>query len=349
MKKKAPGVKAPTIRDVARLSGVSHTTVSFVINDVAGESISEETRARVLEAVKLLDYHPSEAARSLNRRTSTLIGFALPESENAHYQEIAIGIERYVEEHNFGLFRVLTHFEDAREQRCFTWLKQKRYDGLILIPASGSRLNEELNHLFDQGYPVVTLGVMHSRVDNVQAELERGEREIIQHLFELGHRRIGYIHGVADHTIFDYRLDACVRAQQKLGLTVRDEWIHRCGPTVADGYNAAKMLFEGRSKKDCPTALVVVNDLLASAVVAALSSLGLRIPQDVSIATFDNTNLAQYTVFPPLTSVDYQAYEMGRQAAELLIARLAQRDRPRVHLEMRARLIVRQSTGPAAS
>ncbi len=346
MKKKEAGVKAPTIRDVARLSGVSHTTVSFVINDVAGESISEETRARVMEAVRVLDYHPSEAARSLNRRTSTLMGFALPEVENAHYQEIAAGIESYVEEHQFGLFRVLTHFEHARELQCFTWLKQKRYDGLILIPASGPRLNEELNHLFDLGYPVVTLGVMHSRVDNVQAELERGEREILQHLFELGHRRIGYIHGVADHTIFDYRLDACLRAQQQLGLTVKYDWICRCGPTVVDGYNTTKALFEGCPKEDCPTALVVVNDLLAGSSIAALSSLGLRVPQDVSIATFDNTHLAQYTVFPPLTSVDYQAYEMGRQAAGLLIARLAERDRPRVHLELRAHLIVRQSTGP---
>ena len=349
MKKKEAGVKAPTIRDVARLSGVSHTTVSFVINDVVGESISEETRARVMEAVRILDYHPSEAARSLNRRTSTLIGFAFPESENAHYQEIAAGIESYVEEHNFGLFRVLTNFADAREERCFTWLKQKRYDGLILIPASGLRLKEELNLLFDQGYPIVTLGVMHSRVDNVQAELERGEREILQHLFELGHRRIGYIHGVTDHTIFDYRLDACLRAQQRLGLPIKDDWVLRCGPTVVDSYHATKTLFEGCSHADCPTALVVVNDLLANAAVTALSSLGLRVPQDVSIATFDNTKLAQYTVFPPLTSVDYQAYEMGRQAAELLLARLAQRDRPRVHLEMRARLIVRQSTGPAAS
>ena len=347
VKKVAHLEKRPTMRDVAKLAGVSHTTVSFVLNAVPTETISPETRARVLAAIKELDYHPHEAARSLNRQSTQQIGLAIPEWQNAHYQEIAQGVETFAEEHGFGIFQSITHFEADREQRCFEWLKQERYDGLILIPATGEQLNAQLSDLFDQHYPIVTLGIFESSVDNVRAELEKGERQVLEHLYALGHRRIGYIHGVANHAIFDYRLDTCLRIQRELGLVVQDRWIRRCGPTVESGYAATMSLLQACHGDDCPTALVVVNDLLASAAIAALHGMGIRVPHDMSIATFDNTQMANFTVVPALTSVDYQANEMGRYAAELIINRIAKRDRPRAQFEMRAKLMVRASSGPA--
>ncbi len=339
--------KRPTIRDVAKLAGVSHTTVSFVINEVATETISEATRKRVLDAIQTLDYHPHEGARSLNRQSTQQIGLAVPEWQNAHYQEIAQGIETYAEEQGFGIFQTITHFEAEREQRCIQWLKQERFDGLILIPATGELLNDQLHELFEQHYAVVTLGIFESSVDNVRAESHKGERQILEHLYHLGHRRIGYIHGVANHSLFDYRLEACLRAQRELGIPVVDQWICRCGPTVESGYHATQALLADHGATERPTALVVVNDLLASATIAAINAHGLTVPHDMSVATFDNTQIANYMVFPPLTSVDYQANEMGRCAADLIISRLKNRTRPRAQFEMRAKLMVRASTGPA--
>jgi DNA-binding LacI/PurR family transcriptional regulator len=345
--KKADPIKLPTIRDVAQHAGVSHTTVSFVLNNVTTETISPGTRERVLNAIKELDYHPREAARMLNRRSSQQIGLAIPESHNAHYQEIAAGAEMYAEQHGFGVFQTNTHFDIEREKRCFDWLKQQRVDGLILIPSSGTRLNEELDKLFEAGYPIVTLGVFESRVDNVRAELAKGERQVLEHLIGLGHRRIGYIHGVANHAVFDYRLDTCLNLQRELGLEVVDAWVRRCGPGAEDGYEATRTLLRDCQGAERPTALVVVNDLLASATIASLYAAGIRAPEGMSVATFDNTRLAVHTVTPPLTSIDYKAQEMGMCAAELVISRLANRERPRAQLEMRAQLVVRGSTGPA--
>jgi DNA-binding LacI/PurR family transcriptional regulator len=346
--KKQERAKPPTIRDVARLAGVSHTTVSFVINNAKSQTISSETRTRVLAAIKELDYHPSEAARSLNRRTSLLIGMAMPEAHNAHYLEIAAGVESYTEEHQYSVFQVNTHFDIERERACFSLLKQQRFDGLIIIPSTGQKLYHEMQQAFDQGYPVVSLGIYDARIDNVRAETETGERQILEHLISLGHHRIGYIHGVIDHTVLDYRLETCLRLQREMHIPVVDHWIKRCGPTVEDGYQAAIELITRYHDDQRPTALIVVNDLLATAVIAALHASGIAIPREMSVAAFDNTQIALHTVVPPLTSIDYSAHEMGMRAAQLILDRISDYERPRARLEMRARLMIRGSTGPAS-
>jgi DNA-binding LacI/PurR family transcriptional regulator len=348
--RKATDVKRPTSRDVARLAGVSQTTVSFVMNKVEAAGISEETRARVHEAIAALDYHPHEGARSLSRRATRGLGVAIPDAHNPHYLEIADGIEGYAQSRGYSVFLAITNFDVGRERRCLQWLKQRRVDGLILSSSTGAALVEEVQALRDQGHEIVELSwhLAGPHTPGVESAIGRGERLVLEHLATLGHRQIGYIYGVASHAVFGLRLETCLAVQRALGLPVVDAWIRRCGPTAGDGYRATHDLLAACADGTRPTALIVVNDLLAMAVLSALHTLGIDVPAQMSVASFDNTQLAAYTV-PPLTSVDADARALGAHVARLTIDRLAGVQRLATDGETPARLVVRGSTAPAWS
>ncbi len=343
---KSDRVTRPTSRDVARLAGVSHTTVSFVVNGVHEAEIPEETRARVLRAVAQLDYHPHEAARSLRSRASRLLGLAIPEAYSGHQEERAAAVEAYAQSKGYSVFRSVTNFDAAAERRCFQWLTQRRFDALILAIGSGRAVADDVRALARQGYCITGLGLHEPDIDGVALAAEEGERQVVEHLATLGHRRIGYIYGVFDHDFLGGRLAACLALQRARGLPVDERWVRRCGPTMEDGYRETGALLDACAGTDRPTALIVVNDLLAGAVLAALYAAGISVPDAMSVASFDNTPQAAYTI-PPLTSVDADVRRQGELAAQLTIERLANPRRPLAHLETRARLVVRASTGPA--
>lgn len=139
--------------------------------------------------------------------------------------------------------------------------------------------------------------------------------------------------------------------QRGLGLPVVDAWIARCGPRIADAHHATAAFLRGTHGSERPTALVVTNDLLASGVVAALHAADLRVPNDMSVAAFDNTSFGEYGIFPALTTVDYDASGLGAHAARMLIGQLdpavQAAQETRLFWHAAPRLIVRGSTGPA--
>jgi len=321
----------PTSRDVARLAGVSQTTVSFVLNEAANVSISQETRTRVRAAVVQLDYHPHDGARSLSRRASRAIGLAIPDADNPHYREIAAGVEQYAESKGYTVVLAITNFDVRRERQALAWLKQQRCDAVIISSVHWADLREEMRLLRSQGHPVTTLGRRDAPLDSVGPPSAVGERLIVEHLAGLGHRHIGYIYGVFSQAAFHERLAACLAAQRACGLPVVEAWVRRCGPTVEDGYRETRAL---------------LDDHLAIGVLAALHQAGIAVPEQISVASFDNTPLAPYLI-PGLTSVDHDARGMGEQAARLSIDRLTLLHGPPLHLDTSARLVARGSTGPA--
>lgn len=346
--RKAARVKRPTSFDVAHLAGVSQTTVSFVINGVTTAGISEETRERVYDAIARLDYHPNESARSLRNAATHIIGLAIPEAQNEHHQQTAAGAETYARSQGYHVSRLITNFEASEERACFQLLKQRRFDALILSLSTGEVLLDELRALRQQGYIIGGMGyaLKDAGFDNVRVVPGSGEQQLLHHLAELGHHRIGYIYGVADQVVFRERIDACLAVQQSLGIPIVDSWIRRCGPTLAEGYRATQDLLSSCSNRERPTALVVVNDLLSNAVLAALFAASISVPTEMSVAGFDNTPLSEY-MLPPLTTVDCHAQAMGEHTARLTIERLAQPQKPYEFVEVPAELIVRQSTGRA--
>ena len=335
--------KRPTQADVARLAGVSRATVSYVVNGLRDNQVSEETRQRVLEAVASLGYQPDAMAQSLRLGTNNTIGLLIPDMDNPHYWHIAKGVEIEAQASDYDLLLISASLLPDRELHSIRALSRRRVDGLILILTFIDHENEHILDLIGQGKPLVLLDGHTQLIDTVRLDEADAAAAVMAHLLALGHRRIGFVYGVARQGMGGLRLNAYRQALAEAGLPVTDDLVAYCGTTTEDGYRAALDLFQRPSR---PTALLVINDLLALGVLRAAADCGLRVPQDVSIASFDDINLSVYAV-PRLTTVGINASAMGQAAARLVLQRLENPDDPVRQLQMAGQLFVRESTGPA--
>ncbi len=334
-----------TQSDVARRAGVSRATVSNVLNDRVGGSvrIPLETRQRILAVAQELGYQPHAAARSLRSGRSGTVGLLIPDATNPHFWGIVRGVEAVTRQHGYQLVLAVTALEPDRERESLRALAQQRMDGLILLLTYPGRLAGELEALRLQGGAIVTFGGVLPGKDAVVQSYAQGTRDLMRHLLQLGHRRIGFIRGVARPALGADRLLGYRRALRAAGVRLEKELIVECGPTPRDGLLAARQLLALEPR---PTAILGVNDLMAMGALQAAAERGLAVPRDVSVAGFDDIDAAAYLV-PPLTTVRAAGEEVGRRAAEFLFRRLAEPDLPPQRVEMPAHLVVRGSTGPA--
>lgn len=337
-------MKKPTQSDVAAMAGVSRATVSFVVNgrDGKGISISPETRRRVLESVQQLGYVVDARAQALRSGDTKTIGVYVPIYENPFFWQVLRGIAAEAEASGYKL--LLTHGAHAveRERQRVEELAEQRVDGLILMTEFKSLPRHVMEQLRDSSRPIVQISSTESEFDLVQQGYGDGAKALMAHLFDLGHRRIAFIYGVQDEEQGLDRLHAYRRAFEEHGHPFDEDWIVRCGPTMEEGHRATTGLLR---HEDRPTALLIINDLLGMAAIRAAVDLGLRVPHDVSVASFDNIPFADVCV-PRLTTVAGSPEHNGRDAVRLLLKRLDRSDRPREVISCAWELIVRESTGP---
>ncbi|QPC83734.1 LacI family DNA-binding transcriptional regulator [Phototrophicus methaneseepsis] len=342
-------MKKPTQQDVARLANVSRATVSFVVNgkDTMGVPISEETRQRVLDAVEKLGYVVNAGAQALRSGDTKTIGVMLPIYENPFFLEILKGISREANESGYKVLLANSALDDEQASQTVSELAEQRVDGLILLMEFDSLPARIMDQLRNSTHPIVEGSPSSlSEFDLIRQEYGEGMSALMSYLIELGHRRIGYIHGVQESTTQGLdRLKAYEQAFVDANLPQDPRWIYRCGPSMEEGYQTA---FNVLQQEDRPTALIAVNDLLAIAAISAATDLGLRVPDDVSIAGFDDIPFARFAV-PKLTTVASAPEQKGRAAVQLLLKRLREPDRPREVITARWELIVRESTGSAPS
>jgi LacI family transcriptional regulator len=338
-------MKRPTQKDVARRAGVSRSTVSYVLN---GENnlkipISEETRQRVLDAIAELGYTPDARAQSLRWGTTNVIGVIIPVIENPFFWQTLTGITDALREASYSLH--LFHNPHDAQQAAYTIreLTRQRVDGFILLAAVKYMLPSLTVHLRKSGQPIVEITATEAEFDHVVHSYASGTRALMTHLLELGHRRIGFIYGVTQEVQGLDRLLTYRQVLQENGLSDSSRFEAHCGDQLADAYRTAYTLL---NRPDRPTALLVINDMLAIAVMRAARDLGLSIPDDLSVAGFDDIAFSSYT-FPRLTTVSGMAEESGRDAVQLLLRRIAEPDLPRQVTSAEGHLIVRESTGPA--
>jgi LacI family transcriptional regulator len=180
-------------------------------------------------------------------------------------------------------------------------------------------------------------------VDSVSADYREATREVMTYLLSLGHRRIGLIYGVGGHELAEDRLQPYRASLEAAGIVIDTKLMAECGPTIKDGYRAAKILLELSVR---PTALIAINDLLAMGALRAATDLGLRIPHDLSLVGYDDIPMADFIV-PRLTTVSKDAHTLGTKAFELLMARMQSPDLPRQRIQSPAKLVIRESTGRA--
>lgn len=328
--------KAPTSWDVARLAGVSRSTVSFVLNNTPGIKISEETRRRVLEAVKALDYKPNAIARSLAKQKTEAIAFFVLDIANPVFPNMARGIEDVARQNGYTLFLCNTDGKTLREVRYMNIMLERRVDGII----AGALSNEEVSKIAQKkNMPLVILE--HPRLsehDVVYADNVKGSYEAVMHLVELGHKRIAHITINPESIIVQERIEGYKKALEDAGIPFDDNLLK----IFYDKVDEEKAINELFSLSDPPTAIFTFSDFMAIQVMKILIRRGYRIPEDVSVVGFDDT-LANLTI-PALTTVSQPFYEMGAKAAEILIERLKNPNMPIQHIKLPTKLVIREST-----
>jgi DNA-binding LacI/PurR family transcriptional regulator len=330
-------------QDVAELAGVSRTTVSFVLNDVPGVKISEETRQRVLDAARTLNYYPTAAARSLASGKTHRIGLILGEgqkrlSADAFLPAFLQGVTASV--HRRGYLLVLQMAEDVPSHEAYTRLiREQQVDGLIL---SGPRLDDPLlPELSGERFPLILHGSLQGcDLPCVDVDNKAGAYRAVTHLIELGHRRIGFISnaplsysGTQDR-FAGYRL-----ALGEHNIYPDETLVRRAAFLPESGARAMEQLL---SLPEPPTAVFVASDVVALGAMASIQNAGLSVPDDVAIVGFDDIFLAAHA-HPPLTTVRVPAYGLGWTAAEILIALIEGDQVSSVTLE--TELVIRESCG----
>jgi LacI family transcriptional regulator len=330
--------KAPTSWDVARLAGVSRSTVSFVLNNTPGIKISEETRRRVLEAVKILDYKPNAIARSLAKQKTEAIAFFVLDIANPVFPNMARGIEDVARHNGYTLLLCNTDGKSLRELRYMNLMLERRVDGVIV----GALSNEEVSRLArKKNMPLVILE--HPRLpehDVVYADNIQGSYEAVKYLIELGHKRIAHITINPESIIVRERIEGYKKALEDAKIPFDENLLK----IFYDQVNEETAINELFSLPNPPTAIFAFSDFMAIQIMKILIKRGIRIPQDISIVGFDDT-LANLTI-PELTTVSQPFYEMGVKAAEVLIERLKNPDLPIQHIKLPTKLVIRDSTAP---
>ncbi len=334
-----------TSRDVAERAGVSRTTVSFVLNQVEGVQISEETRQRVLRAAQELNYYPDATARSLASRKTRIIGLVLVRSQDrvladAFLPRVIQGLGSVMRERGFHI--LLQPVEDVDQPHVYIDLMHtKRVDGLIL---SGPRSDDEqLRQLIQSGFPLVLLGQLPNAtahfvdVDNVEAA-----RKAVEHLIGLGHRRIGFIgNAPPQYTACYDRWQGYKLAMEAAGLEYNEALVRYGDFSEESGFEAMSDLL---TVSPLPSAVFVASDAVAVGAMSAIKRQGLTIPQDIAVVGFDDVPLACY-VDPPLTTMHLPARKLGQQAGEMLLELIETGQTKQEKLFLRTRLVIRDSCG----
>jgi LacI family transcriptional regulator len=337
-----------TINDVARQAGVSKATVSAVINDSA--TVKGTTRDRVLAAIDVLNYRPTQVARIGARKTKS-IGLLIKEIDNPYYAEVVLGARAYANEQGYTLLVASSEGEYDAERRAVELLQAKDVEGLIATPVLDE--HADLSHFFElkrRNFPFVLLeevrGVPASLVD---VDNRDASRKAVEFLIRQGHTRIVHFAGPRYSMHSEERVDGVRRAYSASHLIFSDDVVVEAGAHLADGYRAALAYFRKRSGNARPTAVTCYNDLVAIGVCRALHELGLRIPDDVSVVGFDDIPLLEYLPVP-LTTVRMPKAAMGEIAARMLIRHIESKTVvPPQKVLLEAELVTRQSTRPLDS
>jgi len=306
-----------TMKDIAKLAGVSTSTVSHVINK--SRFVSEEISLRVNNAAQQLNYRPSALARSLKINRTKTIGMLVTTSTNPFFGEVVKGVERSCYQQGYNLILCNTEGDNERMRESINTLLQKRVDGLILMCSS---LEGERIDVFEQypDIPVVVMdwGPMLFTSDKIQDNSLRGGYLAAKYLIESGHQQIGCITGPLVKHQAQMRYEGYKRALNEAGLDFNANWIIEADFECEGGYEAFNKMF---AKGPLPSSIFVCNDMMAMGVINAANEKGIRIPQDLSIIGYDDIHIAKF-MSPSLTTIHQPKYRLGKAAVEALLNRL---------------------------
>jgi len=332
-----------TIEDIARLAGISRSTVSRVINN--HPSVRPAVRERVLSVINEQGYAPQAAARQLVTQRTHIIGVLFPRSahfllDNPIFASIGQGIGQACAQHGYIPMLSLS-LREMEQHMLLNMLRSRHFDGVVLV---SSERDDPIQIFLEEAHiPYARIGHDPGRTDPCYVAIDEteGAYKAVKHLISLGHQRIGVIKGPAWETCTPQRLEGYTRALGEAGLpfdpdlVAEGDWLH------TSGYDAMQQFLY---LPQPPTAVFSMNDMMAAGVLHTLYEHGLRVPDDIAIVGFDDVPQTRI-IIPPLTTIRQPSSEMGLRATEMLIAQLEGKECEPSHLILPTTLVVRQSCG----
>jgi len=304
-----------TIKDIAKLAGVSITTVSKVINNYP--DIGQETREKVLKIMKKTKYRPNAIARSLSTNKSNSIGVFMHyhPSKGLHhifFHEVLYGLETNLGQKGYDFI----YFSDLKWKRSCDYLAKclnRHIDGVILM---GITVDDNIKELLESDIPTVFLDIdlTGDNATYITSDNLSGSRKVVDYLNSIGHKNIGMIAGPEDTMPTEYRTKGFSQRIKELNINSRKEWNTNTSFNEEGGYNAMNELLE---QKELPTAFFCQSDMIAIGAMKAIKEAGYSVPDDFSIVGFDGLEIGSYMT-PNLTTVRQDSYLMGDKAANLL-------------------------------
>jgi LacI family transcriptional regulator len=341
-KKSIPDAGRPvTLKILAEYLDLSPATVSIVLNNSpVAKSISPETRQRVINAAKKFEYRPNVYARMLRTRLTNTVGVVVPELSEGYFTGLMLGVEEYLLQAGYLYFTVSHLCRPDLIEEYPQLLLNRAVDGLLLV-------NTDLRKKISIPAVAISSHIQTPGVTNVLLEHDRATRLALRHLYELGHRRIAFMKGQRFSLDSESRWNSIQSIAQEIGITIRPElciYLEKNFWSPELGYPPVRDLL---SRTRDFTALFCFNDTAAIGAVRAIEDAGLSCPRDISVIGFDDIIVAEYTN-PRLTTVRQPLHKMGMSAAETLVQRIQNPDKPYPETVWFApELVVRESTAAA--
>jgi LacI family transcriptional regulator len=326
-----------TIKDIAKKAGVAISTVSYALNN--DHRVNVNTKKRIMEVAKELNYRPNGVARDLKMKKVKTIGIFMNDFGGPFYSELIRGVQEIVYSNGYDLIACSTYGE-GEESTVHRFLKEKRIDGAILLAPTIP--NELVLDVASDDFPIVVLDreLKSDHIYSVLIDNKQGAFKAVNHLINLGYRKIGYLSGPNNSYDNLKRLEGLKSALEMNNLPFVPSWNVQGRFTEEGGYQAMKILL---TSPNIPQAVFSANDEMAVGAIKALNEAGLKVPDDLAIIGFDDIRLASY-IQPPLTTMSHHKYEWGTLATQILFYALQEKS-ARDTIFLPVELIKRESCG----
>jgi len=335
--------RKPTIRDVAKKAGLSLSTVSLVLNKKG--YVSEATKQKVLSIIKELDFHPQPSARGLASNLSGNIGFILTDEHFSQsepfYTRIFLGTELEARRHSYYILLTTVSKTVKQTEEMPRFLFDNNVDGIIIAGKIGSSW---IDYIVNKHIPLILIDFVSPRVSSIIMDNKAGAELVMQHLFQGGHKKIGFIGGDIKHPSVQERYVTYRNMLLGAGVLPSDQWecVDRANTTMVDGFEAARRIFSHDGNR--PTAIFAANDVMAIGCMRYLTEQGLNVPKDIAVVGFDNIEAGLH-VDPPLTTINVHREEMGSLAVRRMVEMIRDKSAVVTKTVTPVELVVRESCG----
>lgn len=330
---------ATSIKDVAREAGVSIATVSRVLNDI--DVVNEDTKKKVLDAIKKLGYRPNIVARSLKTQRTKTIGILLPDISNQFYPEIVRGAEDVSNIYDYNVILCNSDLDIEKEKEYLRVLKEKMVDGVLYMSSSLQDEILELINELDLKTILIETRDKEGLLPSVTIDNVKGSYDSTNHLIKKGIKEIAFIGTKKDNmNAWGERYVGYENAMNEAGIEIDPELVYLNSIKVKTGYEGIQSFLKNNKKFK---GIVCASDEIAMGAINALRDNGLEVPKDVSVIGF-NDNYAASIFYPKITTISQPTYDMGSVAMRMLIKLLNKKELDEPHYVLEHELIEREST-----